>query len=58
MKKTLLAVMAPLALIVSAGAQAGTVPPRLDAVKWYDTPPLALEQLHDKAVLVEVFRTW
>jgi len=33
-------------------------PPELDPVKWYNTPPLALEQLQGKAVLVEVFRTW
>ena len=36
----------------------GQRPPALEAVKWYNTPPLALEQLQGKAVLVEVFRTW
>lgn len=36
----------------------GHRPPELEAVKWYNTPPLALAQLQDKAVLVEVFRTW
>jgi len=41
-----------------ATAQVGQKPPELDAVKWYNTPPLALEQLEGKAILIEVFRTW
>ena len=53
--------MALLALVAAApvsAAQVGTEPPRIDAVKWYNTPPLALDALAGKAVLVEVFRTW
>jgi hypothetical protein len=46
------------AVAASASAQVGETPPALDAVKWYNTPPLALEQLQGKAVLIEVFRTW
>ena len=63
MKKSLMALTAAATMFVasasaSASAQVGAVPPKLDAVKWYNTPPLALEQLQGKAVLVEVFRTW
>ena len=36
----------------------GSKPPELNAVKWYNTPPLSLENMSGKAVLVEVFRTW
>ncbi len=36
----------------------GSPAPKLDAVKWYNTPPLTMEAFHGKAVLVEVFRTW
>ena len=43
---------------VVPAAQLGETPPALEAVRWYNTPPLALERLHGKAVLVEVFRTW
>ena len=57
-RESLLVALATVALTSTAPAQAGQVPPKLDAVKWYNTPPLALEQLRDKAVLVEVFRTW
>jgi hypothetical protein len=42
-----------------AAAQAvGTPPPEFVPVKWYNTPPLTLEELRGKAILVEVFRTW
>ncbi len=51
-------VVATTALASTARAQIGLAPPALDAVKWYNTPPLALDQLHGKAVLIEVFRTW
>ncbi len=51
-------VVATTALASTARAQIGLTPPALDAVKWYNTPPLALDQLHGKAVLIEVFRTW
>ena len=41
-----------------AAAQAsGTMPDFTDA-KWYNTPPLTVEDLEGHAVLVEVFRTW
>jgi len=58
MRKLVMAAAATVALAWSASAQVGETPPKLDAVKWYNTPPLALEQLQGKAVLVEVFRTW
>ena len=32
--------------------------PELNAVKWYNTAPLSLEDLKGKAVLLQVFRTW
>lgn len=32
--------------------------PDLDVVQWYNSPPIALEQLQGHTVLVEVFRTW
>lgn len=52
-------VVAAATLAASPDAQrTGEAPPALEAVKWYNTPPLALEQLRGKAVLVEVFRTW
>ncbi|HED64740.1 MAG TPA: hypothetical protein ENJ09_04205 [Planctomycetes bacterium] len=42
----------------SHAQKVGAQPPEFEAVKWYNTPPLALSQLRDKAILVEVFRTW
>ena len=36
----------------------GFVPPELKAVKWYNAPDLSLEDLRERAVLLEVFRTW
>ena len=35
----------------------GTTPPELKAVKWYNSPALTLEDLRERAVLIEVFRT-
>ena len=58
MRKVLMAAAATVAMTWSASAQVGETPPELEAVKWYNTPPLALEQMQGKAVLVEVFRTW
>ncbi len=58
MRKLLILALGTLALASTAGAQVGEKPPELEAVKWYNTPPLALEQMLGKAVLVEVFRTW
>ena len=36
----------------------GQPPPELDAIQWYNSPPLTLEDLKGRTVLVEVFRTW
>ena len=36
----------------------GTKVPEFNAIKWYNTPPLTLEDLKGKAVLLQVFRTW
>jgi len=58
MRKLLMAATVAVALAQGVQAQANHTPPKIDAVKWYNTPPLALEQLQEKAVLVEVFRTW
>lgn len=58
MRNWMLSAVAAMALAPALSAQVGSKPPELDAVKWYNTPPLALAQLQDKAVLVEVFRTW
>lgn len=58
MHKTMILALSAVALASTAGAQVGETPPELEAVKWYNTPPLALEQMLGKAVLVEVFRTW
>ena len=58
MRKPLVS-MAALALAASAAsAQVGEKPPEFDAAKWYNTPPLLLENLQGKAVMIEVFRTW
>jgi len=40
-----------------SGTVGGTMP-EFEALKWYNTPPLSIEDLKDKAVLIEVFRTW
>ena len=54
--------LSALALVASAPAlhaQAiGSTPPEFVPAKWYKSPPLTLEQLHGKAVLVVIFRTW
>jgi hypothetical protein len=36
----------------------GDPAPEFQPVKWYQSPPLTLEQLRGKAVLIVVFRTW
>ena len=36
----------------------GSPAPEFVSVKWYKSPPLTLEQMRGKAVLVVVFRTW
>lgn len=35
----------------------GTMPELTDAT-WFNTPPLTNEDLQDRAILFEVFRTW
>lgn len=32
--------------------------PEFDALKWYNSVPLQAADLQNKAVLIEVFRTW
>ena len=59
--KTLLALGLAAGLMAAPApppADIGESPPEIEAVKWYNTPPMALEQLQGKAILVEVFRTW
>ena len=46
------------ALTSPALGQTGQRAPEFDSVRWYNTPPLTMESLAGKAVLVEVFRTW
>jgi len=50
------------ALVASASplqAQAvGKPAPEFGQGKWYKSPPLTMEQLRGKAVLIVVFRTW
>ncbi len=47
------------ALASSAPAQQiGSPMPELDPLRWYNSPPMTLEELRGKAVLIEVFRTW
>ena len=46
------------ALTAPALGQAGQRAPELEGVRWYNSPPLSLDKLAGKAVLVEVFRTW
>jgi len=43
----------------AASAQSVGEPlPAFEAVRWYNTPALTLEDLAGKAVLIDVFRTW
>ena len=41
-----------------AAAQVGDRPPKLEAVKWFNSPPLVLDELQEKAVWIQIFRTW
>ena len=52
--------LALLALAAPARAQGATgkPPPEFKATKWYNTPPITLDELKGKAVLIQVFRTW
>jgi hypothetical protein len=62
--RTLLASLALGALAYCAGAppvaalDVGDPAPEFQPVKWYQSPPLTMEQLRGKAVLIVVFRTW
>lgn len=60
--KRVLCSLALLVVAVSAPAtmaqKVGQMPPELKAVKWYNSPALTLEDLRERAVLIEVFRTW
>jgi hypothetical protein len=40
------------------GAPPGAKVPEFNALKWYNTAPLTLDDLKGKAVLLQVFRTW
>ena len=54
-------VIALLALVAGpslASAQVGEKLPKMDVLEWYNSPPIAAENLAGRAVLVEVFRTW
>ena len=52
---------AALAIVTAAPATAqgasGTMP-ELEGATWYNTPPLTTADLEDRAILLEVFRTW
>ena len=41
-----------------ASAQVGEKLPKMDVLQWYNSPPIAEENLAGRAVLVEIFRTW
>jgi hypothetical protein len=55
-------VLGACALLASAPAataqRVGDQAPEFKPVKWYQSPPLTMEQLRGKAVLLVVFRTW
>ncbi|MGB0954127.1 MAG: hypothetical protein ACPG31_12975 [Planctomycetota bacterium] len=40
-----------------AAAQSGTMPDFTGAT-WLNSPPLSIEDMEGRAVMVEVFRTW
>jgi hypothetical protein len=52
------AVLALPLLVPDAAEKIGAPMPEFDAVKWYNTVPLLAADLENKAVLIEVFRTW
>jgi peroxiredoxin len=60
--RTLLRLLVRLAPVVAlasaAAAQIGSPPPEFVAHRWMNSPPLSLEELRGKAVLIEIFRTW
>lgn len=51
------ALLAPL-LLPDSAPKVGAPMPEFDALKWYNAVPLLAADLQDKAVLIEVFRTW
>ena len=55
---TLLVLAALAATVAPLGPATSSDLPALDAAKWYNAPPLTLEDLEGKAVMIEVFRTW
>jgi hypothetical protein len=52
------AIAAPLIFGADGPKTPGGKLPEFDAVKWYNTVPISAADLQDKAVLIEVFRTW
>ena len=59
MKRTALSfVVAGMAMAPWAAAQDAGLPGLDQAARWYNTPPLTQDDLKEKAVLFEVFRTW
>lgn len=53
------AALLALPLISGTGpANLGAQLPEFEAIKWYNTPPLSIEDMGNKAVFIEVFRTW
>ena len=50
--------LAALAYPRPAAAQVGERAPKLVAVKWFNSPPLVLDELQEKAVWIQIFRTW
>lgn len=52
--------LALFALSPPAPAQSavGNPAPEFKATKWYNGPPISVDDLKGKAVLIQVFRTW
>lgn len=46
-----------LAAAAPTAAQSGTMPD-FSGATWLNSPPLSVEDMEGRAVLVEVFRTW
>jgi hypothetical protein len=62
MLKSLVSLGVAIAAVVAPPGDKNSPPsgkvPELNALKWYNTAPLTLEDLKGKAVLLQVFRTW
>lgn len=52
------AIAAPLLSSGGPASPAGGSLPEFDAIKWYNTVPISAADLKDKALMIEVFRTW